>query len=151
MADTTTKTPDLSTYTKVYYATDKIGTDKKQIAYVKEIPQLEEAPEQVTEQVLDLDYEIAQPGITKAGTIELPLLFTHSQHKTVRALKGQSLYWFFEAPDNTAETSGSPLVRYLKGKSFLTMDTVAVGEFMKDKLTIYKETAVEESDGFPTA
>lgn len=151
MEETEKKAPDVSILTKVYYADDKSGTNKKQVAYVKEIPQLEEAPEQITDSVLDLDYEIAQPGIKKAGTIELPLLFTHTQHKELRALKGKSKYWFFEAPANTAATDGKPLVRFLKGKSCLTMDTVAVGEFMKDKLTIYKESDVEESDGFPTA
>jgi len=141
--------PDVSTYTKVYYSSTLTG-ERTQIAYTKEIPQLEEAPEQITESVLDLDYELARPGIKKAGSIELPILFTHTQHKTLRALKDQELYFFFQLPENTAEEEGKPLVRYLQGKCVLTMDTVAVGEFLKDILTVYKSSDVLESDGFPT-
>lgn len=147
---TTGKTPDVSTLTKLYYSETKTG-ERTQVAYTKEIPELEEAPEQITETVLDLDYEIAQPGIKKAGTIEIPILFTHTQHKALRALKNKQLYWFFQLPENTAEISGKPLTRYLQGKSVLTMNTISVGEFLQDKLTIYKSSDVEESDGFPTA
>lgn len=144
------ETPDVSTLTKVYYSETKTG-ERTQVAYTEEIPELEEAPEQITAQVLDLDYEIARPGIKKAGTIEIPILYTHTQHKALRELKNKDLYWFFELPTNTAETTGKPLVRYLQGSCVLTMDTISVGEFLKDKLTIYKASDVEESDGFPTA
>lgn len=145
------ETPNVSTLTKVYYATDKKGTDKKQVMFTEEIPPLEEAPEQITAQVLDLEYELAQPGIRKASSIELPVLYTHKQHKELSALdKNKDYYWFFELPQSTVPESGKSLVRYLKGKMRLTMDTISVGEFLKDKLTIYKNSAVEESEGFPT-
>ena len=144
------ETPDVSTLTKLYYSESLTGT-RTQIAYVTEIPQLEEAPEQITAQALDLDYELARPGIRKASSIEIPILFTHAQHKTLRALKGKELYFFFELPENTASEEGKPLVRYLQGTSVLTMDTIAVEDFLKDILTIYKISTVEESDGFPTA
>ena len=142
--------PDVSTLTKVWYATTLTG-NRTQIAYTQEIPQLEEPPEQITAQALDIDYEIARPGIKKAGSIQIPILFTHTQHKTLRALKGQSLYFFFELPNNTAETTNKPLVRYLQGTCILTMDTIATENFLKDILTIYKSSDVLESDGFPTA
>lgn len=148
--DTIERTPDVSTYTKVYFA-DTLTGSRTQVAYVKEIPQLEEAPEQITESVLDLDYELSQPGIRKAGKIDLTVLFTHTQHKALRAINNVEKYWFFELPANTAETEDAPLVRYCKGKSVLTMDTITVGEFLKDILSIYKSTGVSESDGFPTA
>jgi hypothetical protein len=140
--------PEVSTLTKVYYSETKTG-ERTQVAFTEEIPALEEAPEQITATVLDLDYEIARPGVKKAGTIEIPVLFTHTQHKKLRELKGKDLYWFFELPVNTAEVSGKPLVRYLKGNCILTMDAITAGEFLKDKLTIYKTGDVEESDGFP--
>lgn len=143
------ETPDVSTLTKVYYAESKTG-ERTQVAFAEEIPALEEAPEQITATVLDLDYEIAKPGVKKAGTIELPILYTHTQHKALRNLKGTELYFYFELPANTAETAGKPLVRYCKGNCVLTMDTITAGEFLKDKLTIYKAGDVEESDGFPT-
>lgn len=143
------ETPDVSTLTKVYYSETKTG-ERTQVAFTEEIPALEEAPEQITATVLDLDYEIARPGIKKAGTIEIPILFTHTQHKKLRNLKGKDLYWFFELPSNTAETEGKPLVRYMQGNCVLTMDAITAGEFLKDKLTIYKTSDVEEADGFPT-
>ena len=142
-------TPDISTLTKVYYSESLTG-ERTQIAFAEEIPALEEAPEQITATVLDLDYEVARPGIKKASTIEIPILFTHTQHKALRGLKGKSLYFFFELPANTAETAGKPLVRYCEGNCIITMDTITAGEFLKDKLTLYKTSDVEESDGFPT-
>ena len=140
--------PEVSTLTKVYYSETKTG-ERTQVAFTEEIPALEEAPEQITATVLDLDYEIARPGIKKAGSIEIPILFTHTQHKRLRTINKKDLYWFFELPVNTAEVSGKPLVRYLKGNCILTMDAITAGEFLKDKLTIYKTGDVEESDGFP--
>ena len=144
-------TPDLSTYTKVYYSESATGANKVQVAYVKEIPQLEESPEQITEQVLDLGYELAQPGIKKAGKVEIPILFTHTQHKSLKAINNTEKYWFFELPSNTAETANTPLVRRVKAKSVLIMDTITVGEFLKDILNLYKTSDVTESDGFPSA
>ena len=144
----TGETPDVSTLAKVYYSETKTG-ERKQVAFTEEIPALEEAPEQITATVLDLDYEIARPGIKKAGTIEIPILFTHTQHKALRSLAGKNLYWFFELPSNTAETEGKPLVRILQGNCIITMDAITAGEFLKDKLTIYKTSDVEEVDGFP--
>lgn len=144
----TGENPDISTLTRVWYS-ETLEGERTQIAYTEEIPALEEAPEQITATVLDLDYEIARPGVKKAGTIELPILYTHTQHKALRNLKGKDLYFYFELPENTAETAGKPLVRYCKGNCIVTMDTITAGEFLKDKLTIYKLGDVEESDGFP--
>lgn len=141
--------PDISKWAKVFYSKTLTG-EKTQVAFVEEIPQLEEAPEQITGTCLDLDYEFAQPGIKKATQIELPVYYTHTGHKNLRNLMKEDLYWFFQNPARTA-TGSDPLVRYLKGKMHITMDTVTVGEFLKDKMTIYKSSDLEESDGFPTA
>ncbi len=146
----TGETPDVSILTKIYYA-ETLEGEKTQLSFTEEIPPLEEAPEQITATVLDLDYEIARPGVKKAGTIEIPILFTHTQHKSLKALqKNKEYYWFFVAPENTAQTEGKPLVRWCKGTCFLTMDTITAGEFMKDKLTIYKTSDITEIDGLPT-
>lgn len=142
--------PDISKWAKVYYSESLTGT-RTQVAFVEEIPQLEEAPDQVTGSALDLDYEFAQPGIKKASTIELPTYHTHTQYKTLRNLMNKNLYWFFQNPAHTAPSGTEPLVRYLQGQMHITMDTISVGEFLKDKMTIYKSTDLEESEGFPTA
>ena len=147
---TTSGMPDISKWAKVFYSETLTG-EKTQVAFVEEIPALEEAPEQVTGTCLDLDYEFTQPGIKKATQIEMPIYFTHTQHKTLRNLKDKNLYWFFQNPAHTAPANTQPLVRHLQGKMNITMDTITVGEFLKDKITIYKSSDVEESDGFPTA
>jgi len=53
-------------------------------------------------------------------------------------------------PDNTAETVGKPLVKMFQGSLVVIGDTIAVDEFLKDKVTLYRTSKVEESDGFPT-
>lgn len=141
--------PDISKWAKVYYSETLTG-ERTQVAFVEEIPQLEEPPEPITGTCLDLGYEFSQPGIKKASQIEMPIYFTHTQHKKLRSLKDKKLYWFFQNPVHTAATGLEPLVRYLQGKMCITMDTVTVGEFLKDKITIYKSSDLEESDGFPT-
>jgi hypothetical protein len=143
--------PDVSTLTKVWYSETKVG-ERTQVSFTSEIPQLEQAPDAITATVLDLDYELAQPGIRKAETIEIPILYTHTQHKRLRELdKDKEYFWFFELPESTAQTKGKPLVRYFTGKIRITLDTITPEEFIKDKMSLYKTSAVEENEGFPTA
>ena len=147
----TGETPDVTTLTKVWYAETLTG-EKTQVSFTEEIPELEEAPDAITATVLDCDYELSQPGIRKASKIEIPVLYTHTQHKRLKGLdKDKEYYWFFELPEATAETKGKQLVRYLTGKARISMDTISPEDFIKDKLTIYKTSAVDESEGFPTA
>lgn len=147
---TATEMPDISKWAKLFYSETETG-EKTQVAFVEEIPQLEEAPDQITGSALDLDYEFAQPGIKKASTIEIPIYYTQTQHKKLRGLADKELYWFFQNPAHSAPSGSEPLVRYLQGKMNVTMDTISVGEFMKDKMTIYKNSELKENDGFPTA
>lgn len=144
------ETPDVSTLTRVWYSETLTG-ERTQVSFTEEIPELESVPDAITASVLDLDYELSQPGIRKAENIELPVLYTHTQHKRLRALdKDKIYYWFFELPEATAETNGKPLVRYFQGKARLLMDAISPEEYIKDKLVLFKTSDVEESDGFPT-
>ncbi len=145
------KAPDVTTLTKMWYSESLTG-ERTQVSFTEEIPELEESPDAITATVLDLDYELSQPGIRKASQIEIPILYTHTQHKRLKALdKDKEYYWFFELPEATAETAEKPLVRYLTGKMRITMDTISPEEFIKDKMTIYKTSEVKENEGFPTA
>lgn len=142
--------PDISTLSKLWYAESKTG-EKVQIAYTEEIPALEEAPEQITGSAVDIDYEFARPGKVKAGSVEVPVYYTHTQHKRLKAVERKDLYFFLEYPENTAETAGKPLVKMFQGSLVVIGDTIAVDEFLKDKVTLYRTSRVTESDGFPTA
>lgn len=143
--------PDVTTLAKMWYSETLTG-EKTQVAFVESIPQLEEAPDSITAIVLDLNYELAQPGIRKSATIEVPVLYTHTQHKRLRALdKNKDYYWFFELPEATAETEGKALVRYFTGKIRITVGEVAPEDFIRDTITLYKNSDVTENDGMPTA
>ena len=142
--------PDISKWVKVWYADTKTG-ERTQIAFVEKIPKLEEAPDAVTGSALDLDYEFSTPGIKKASNIELDIYFTQTQHKILRNLMNKNLFLFFQNPAHTAPAGSQPLVRTIQGQMFTTMGEVSVGEYLKETITIYKSSDVEESDGFPTA
>ena len=145
------ETPDVTTLTKMWYSTTLTG-ERTQVSFTEEIPELESAPEAITATVLDLDYELSQPGIRKAETIEIPVLYTQTQHQRLKALDSDTEYfWFFQLPNATAVTANTPLVRYFKGKIRVTMDAISPEEFIKDKVTLYKTSAVSESVGFPAA
>ena len=144
-------TPQVTTKSTMWYSETLTG-EKTQVAYTEEIPQLEEAPDAITATVLDLDYELSQPGIRKASQIEIPILYTHTQHKRLRQLdKDKEYHWFFKLPQSTVGETGQPLVRHLTGKIRTTIDTLSGEDFIKDKITIYKTSDVTETEGFPTA
>ena len=63
----------------------------------------------------------------------------------------KNLFLFFQNPAHTAPAGSQPLVRTIQGQMFTTMGEVSVGEYLKETITIYKNSDVEESDGFPTA
>lgn len=140
--------PDLSTLSALYYSETKNG-EKKQICLTEEIPGLEEAPEQVTGSAVDIDYEFSRPGKVKAGTVEVPVYYTHTQHKRLKAIERKNLYFFRKYPDSTAPEGEEPLVQMFRGSLVLVGDTLADGDWIKDKVTLYRTTAVEEMYGLP--
>ena len=142
--------PDISTLSTLWYSETKTG-ERTQICYTEEIPALEEAPEQITGSAVDIDYEFTRPGKTKAGTVEIPVYYTQTQHKRLKGIEKKDMYFFLKYPDNTAEVEGKPLVKTFQGSLTVIGDTISVDEFLKDKVTVYRTSKVEESDGFPTA
>lgn len=153
ITDTNTESeeiPNASTLAKLYYSETLTG-ERKQVAYTEEIPALDEAPDNIAGTALDVDHEFAAPGVKKASDIEISVYYTHTQHKELRKLMNRDLYWFVQLPASTAPADTDPLVRYFKAKMYITMDTISAGEFLKDKMKLYKSTDVQESEGFPTA
>ena len=134
--------PDLSTLSTLYYSETKDG-EKTQICLAEEIPALEEAAEQVTGSAVDIDYEFSRPGKIKAGTIEIPVYYTHTQHKRLKAIERKELYFFRKYPDSTAPNGEKPLVQMFRGSLVVIGDTLTDNEWIKDKITIYRSTAVD--------
>lgn len=148
-ADTkNSENPDVGTYSKVFYSETLTGK-RTQIAFTKDIPALDEAPDAITGQALDLGYEVSAMGIKKADKTEMSVFYTHTQHRALRDLNGRTLYFFVQLPAHTAPEGTDPLVRYFKGEIYSTLDSIPVGDYLTDKITFYKKSDVEESEGFP--
>lgn len=144
--------PKVSTLSTLWYASTLTG-EKNQIAYVQEIPPLKSAKEPITYNALDLDEEQQAKGTRKAETLTIPILFTEEQHDALKALSDsdEEYYWFIKLPDSTAKTSGKSLVFYFSGACDLGLDTIAIDDMLKENLTIYRSSKVDETKGFPTA
>lgn len=145
-------TPKVSTLSTLWYAETRTG-ERTQVAYVQEIPPLKSAKEAITYNALDLDEEQQAKGSRKAETLTIPLLFTEAQHDQLKALadSDKEYCWFIKLPDSTASTEGKPLVFDFTGACDLGMDTIAIDDLLKENLTIYRSSKVEETKGFPTA
>lgn len=142
--------PDLSTLSKLYYADEETG-ERTQIAFTEEIPALEEAPEQITGTSVDIDYEFSRPGKIKAGTIEVPVFYTHTQHKRLKEIERKDKVFFVEYPANTAPSGEKPLIKKFTGSLVVVGDTLSNDEWIKDTVTIYRTSKVEEIYEYPTA
>lgn len=144
-------TPKVSTLSTLWKASSLTG-ERTQVAYVQEIPPLKTSKEAITYNALDLEEEQQAKGSRKAETIAVPLLFTESQHDelTIASNSDDEFYWFVKLPDATASEDGKPLVFYFTGACDLGMDTIAIDDLLKETLTIYRSSKVQESKGFPT-
>ena len=144
--------PKTSVLTKLYYADDALGTNTSQVIYVQEIPELEEAAEPITYNALDFESERQEQGTKAATTIEVPVLYSETQHDSLKAISDAKTekYWFIEYPDATASTPGSPLVKYFSGTMNIVGEAIAINEMLMDKLTIYRNSDITEVKGLPT-
>lgn len=151
--DTTNEqTPKASTLTKIYYADTKNG-ERTQIGYVQSIPEFLTPPEAITYSALDIDDERQVKGRKKAESLEIEFLYRESQYKQIKQLETDNteVYWFIQLPEETAETEGNPLTWNFKGTCCIGMSEIAVDDMLKSKLTIYRNSEIEETEGFPTA
>ncbi len=144
-------TPKVSTLSTLWYSETKTG-ERTQIAYVQEIPPLKSAKEAITYNALDLEEEQQAKGSRKAEVLTIPILFTEKQHDKLKELSDsdKEYYWFIKLPESTASTSGKPLVFYFTGACDMGLDTIAIDDMLKENLTIYRSSKVEEAKGFPT-
>lgn len=144
-------TPQVSTLTTLWYSTTKTG-EKTQVAYVQSIPALIEPKEAQTYSALDLASEMQSKGKRPSGTIEIEVLYTEGQHKALKTLANtdNSYYFFVKYPDSTKGTEEEPLVMSFSAQIDLGNGEIAIDDMLKDTITLYKNSEVEESYGFPT-
>ncbi len=142
--------PKLSTLSKLYFAETETG-DRTYISLTESIPALEEAPEQITGSAVDIDYEFSAPGKTKAGTIEVPVYYTHTQHKWLKEIERVDGYFFVQYPESTAPDGETPLIKEFQGSLVTVGDELADDDWIKDTVSIYRTSAVTEMYEFPIA
>lgn len=145
--------PNIGLKTTLWLATD-LKSEKSQVGWIDGedgIPALEEAPEPIKKKILDLDYEVTSPGVKTTSQVTVPVLYTEKQHKILKAMEGKKLYAFLKYPDETAEETGKPLVKYFTCMIKVIDDTKTVENYLRDNLVLYRSGEVLESYGFPTA
>lgn len=144
--------PKTSTLTKLYHASTLAG-EKSQVAFIQSIPEFLKAPEPITYSALDIDDERQVEGRKKAETLEIELLFTEEQYDELKALTADKTneYWFIQLPEDTATTVGKALTWYFQATCFIGMSEIAIDDMLKAKLTLYRNSTIEESKGFPTS
>ena len=144
--------PKTSTLTKVFHS-DTLEGERKQVAFIQSIPEFLKAPEGITYSALDIPDERQAEGRQKAENMEIELLFTEEQYDELKALEKAKTngYWFIQLPDSTATTTGKPLTWYFKATCYVGMSEIAIDDMLKSKATLYRNTAIEENKGFPTA
>jgi len=144
--------PKTSTLTKVYYAETKVG-ERTQIAYVQSIPEFLTPPEPINWSALDIDDERQAPGRKKAENMEIEFLFTQEQYQKLKELQTEkkNVYWFIQLPEETADTVGKPLTWNFQATCYVGMSEIAIDDMLKSKITLYRNSGIEETEGFPTA
>lgn len=145
-------TPQVSTLTTLWYADTKEG-ERTQVAYVQSIPQLQSPKEAITYGALDLEEEQQAKGRRKAETNEIVILYTEAQHKKLKELadSNKSYFWFVKYPEATKDQEKDSLVMSFTGAVDLANNEIAIDDMLQDTLTIYRDSQVTESYGFPVA
>lgn len=148
-------TPKVGTLTKLYYSESATPSksDLTHVMYTEEIPELEEAPEAITYQTVDMGEEYSEQGVKKVTQPAVSILYTKSQHSSLKALADSKAekYWFVKYPDTTCASGEKPLVKRFKATCALTGQAITVGDMIKDTLTLYRNSAIDEFEGFPVA
>ena len=143
-------TPNTTILSKLYYS-ESLNGEKKQVSWVQEIPDFDTAPDGIEWSALDTDYTGQEPGRKSGDPIAIPILFTKTQHSQLKALdKKKIYYWFILLPEDCVDEGEQPPCFYFQGKVRLGMNALEIDEMLKETITIYKSTAVEESEGLPT-
>jgi hypothetical protein len=142
--------PKTSTLTKLYHCATKTG-EKIQVGFIQGIPEFLKAPEPVNYSALDIDDERQTKGRKKAETLEIEILFKEDQYDVLKALADAETneFWFIQLPNDTAVTANKPLTWNFQATCFIGMSEIAIDDMLKSKLTLYRNSGIEETKGFP--
>lgn len=143
--------PEIAMKASLEYSETLTG-EKTKISWVQNIGQLKKLKDGVTYSALDKDEEYMAKGKVKAEAIDVETLFTHGQHKKIKALSDsdKEYYFFIKYPEVTAEVEGKPIVFSLKASIDYTSNAVEDGELLKDTIRLFKKSKIVETDGYPT-
>ena len=143
--------PKTSTLTKLYHSSTKIG-EKSQVAFIQSIPEFLTAPEPIVYSALDISDERQVEGRKKAETMEIEFLYTEAQYDELKTIEKNKTngYWFIQLPEDTATTEGKPLTWYFNATCFVGMSDIAIDDMLKSKVTLYRNSDIEETKGLPT-
>lgn len=146
--------PKTSVGTELWYSTKKVpasASDLIQIMLVQEIPELEDAPDPVTYSCLESSHEGTAQGISKAKSLEVPILYSETQHDALKALSDAKtqLYIWVKLPESTAVTAGKPNTYAFSGTIHIGNDKFSSNNILQEKMTIYRDPTITEQKGLP--
>lgn len=143
--------PRTTMMTKLFHGSTRTG-ERSQVAYIQSIPEFLTAPEPITWSALDIDDERQAVGRKKAENLEIELIFTEEQYDELKELEkaNSNEFWFIQLPEETASTSGKPLTWSFQATVHVGLSELALDDMIKAKITLYRNTIIEESKGFPT-
>lgn len=147
--------PKTSVGTELWYSIKKIPSavaDLIQIFLVQEIPELEDAPEPVTYSCLESSHEGTAQGVSKAKSLEVPILYSEAQHDALKTLSDAKtqMYFWVKLPDSTAATANKPLTFSFSGTIHIGNDKFSSNGILQEKVTIYRDPTITEQKGLPT-
>lgn len=134
--------PSATQLSELYYATTESGA-AKQIFGVQGIPRIQEPSEDITYRTLESDEEFGAPGIKPFSALEVTLLLYKEQHEQLKALDGQTLWWYVKYPDEYG------IIRKWQGKMAYILESLELDDMCKSVLKIYKATTPEEVSTIP--
>lgn len=145
-----TTSPQVAMKMKVSYAKSLTG-EKTDIAYVTKIGQLKGLKEGQAYSSLELDEERTASGKRKSESTDVEMYFIQEQHKALKVIADadEEIYLFFQCPKTTESAEGKPLTFSLKGTIDIACNEIEDGDFIKDTMRIFRNSALVETDGYP--
>ncbi len=144
-------TPNLSDLTTLW-TSDTLTGEKTQICHVQNIPPMKEAKEAITYDALDYETARLRKGGRPNSVKTINFYYTEEQTKMLEQLSNSdaSNYYFIKYPDSTIVSEKGAKVFYFKAELDMSNAEMSKGDMLQDTLSLYINTEVQTSFGFPT-